>query len=215
MTSRPRGRPRSFDRETTVRSAQRLIWQHGFEAMSLSRLEEAMGIRKSSLYSAFGSKLGLLKEAADLYSADFAKQKDERFATIHSSFGRLGALFELFAANFSGSRGPRGCFLVSAAHSCSNDNAEAVKLLMIQRKAVASMILAEIETGVRTGEFVPDTPVAPLVDFLVSVVYGMSISARDGQSSDALRQTAAFAVSVLSRYVALKPAATPGPIATS
>jgi hypothetical protein len=179
MTTRRRGRPRTFDRETTVRSAQRLIWEQGFEAMSLSRLEEAMGIRKSSLYSAFGSKLGLLE-----------------------------ALFELFATNFVASGRPPGCFLVSAAHSCSDDNAEAVKLLMIQRKSVAQMILAEIETGVRAGEFVPETPVAPLVDFLVSVVYGMSVMARDGKSLNALRQTTVFATSILLRYVAPKP----GPI---
>ncbi|MCA3288734.1 MAG: TetR/AcrR family transcriptional regulator [Methylobacterium sp.] len=208
MTTRRRGRPRTFDRETTVRSAQRLIWEQGFEAMSLSRLEEAMGIRKSSLYSAFGSKLGLLDEAAQLYIADFAKQKDERFSTIRSSLGRLEALFELFATNFVASGRPPGCFLVSAAHSCSDDNAEAVKLLMIQRKSVAQMILAEIETGVRAGEFVPETPVAPLVDFLVSVVYGMSVMARDGKSLNALRQTTVFATSILLRYVAPKP----GPI---
>ncbi|MCA3312958.1 MAG: TetR/AcrR family transcriptional regulator [Roseomonas sp.] len=208
MTTRRRGRPRTFDRETTVRSAQRLIWEQGFEAMSLSRLEEAMGIRKSSLYSAFGSKLGLLDEAAQLYIADFAKQKDERFSTIRSSLGRLEALFELFATNFVASGRPPGCFLVSAAHSCSDDNAEAVKLLMIQRKSVAQMILAEIETGVRDGEFVPETPVAPLVDFLVSVVYGMSVMARDGKSLNALRQTTVFATSILLRYVAPKP----GPI---
>lgn len=167
-----------------------------------------MGIRKSSLYSAFGSKLGLLDEAAQLYIADFAKQKDERFSTIRSSLGRLEALFELFATNFVASGRPPGCFLVSAAHSCSDDNAEAVKLLMIQRKSVAQMILAEIETGVRAGEFVPETPVAPLVDFLVSVVYGMSVMARDGKSLNALRQTTVFATSILLRYVAPKP----GPI---
>jgi AcrR family transcriptional regulator len=176
--------------------------------MSLSRLEEAMGIRKSSLYSAFGSKLGLLDEAAQLYIADFAKQKDERFSTIRSSLGRLEALFELFATNFVASGRPPGCFLVSAAHSCSDDNAEAVKLLMIQRKSVAQMILAEIETGVRAGEFVPETPVAPLVDFLVSVVYGMSVMARDGKSLNALRQTTVFATSILLRYVAPKPGPT-------
>ena len=202
MTVRPRGRPRAFDREMAVRSAQRLIWQHGFEAMSLSQLEEAMGIRKSSLYSAFGSKLGLLKEAAELYLADFVKQSGAVLPGIRSSLGRLEAMFGLFATNFVESGGPLGCFLVSAAHSCSDDNAEAVNLLMVQRKAFADMIRAEIEAGVRAGEFGPETPAASLADFLVSVVHGMSIGARDGKSVEALRQMAAFALSVPARYAA-------------
>lgn len=174
-----------------------------------------MGIRKSSLYAAFGSKLGLLEEAAQLYIGDFAKQKDERFSTTRSALGRLEALFELFAKNFVASDRPLGCFLVSAAHSCSDENAEAVKLLMIQRKSFAQMILTEIETGVRTGEFVQETPVAPLLDFLVSVVYGMSVVARDGKSASALRQTAAFAMSILFRYVAPNPSAAPEPAPSS
>lgn len=203
MTIRPRGRPRSFDRETAVRAAQKLIWQHGFEAMSLSQLEEAMGIRKSSLYSAFGSKLGLLKEAGDLYLADFVSQTAQLLSGVETATERLRAMFGQFATNFVESGGPLGCFLVSAAHSCSDDNADAVTMLMAQRQAFADLIRAEIEAGVAEGEFVRETPVAPLADFLVSVVHGMSIGARDGKSGDALRQMADFALSVLERYRSL------------
>ncbi|MCA3600646.1 MAG: TetR/AcrR family transcriptional regulator [Methylobacterium sp.] len=214
MMTRPRGRPRAFDREIALRSAQRFIWQHGFEAMSLSQLEDAMGIRRSSLYSAFGSKLGLLGEAADLYLADFAKQRAEVLPGIRSTLGRLEAMFGLFATNFAASGGPLGCFLCSAAHSCSNENAEAVNLLIIRRKAFAELIRAELETGVQSGEFILETPVAALTDFLVSVVQGMSIGARDGKPVDSLRQIATFALSVPARYVAPKDAS-PDPAATA
>lgn len=214
VTARPRGRPRAFDREMAVRSAQRLIWQHGFEAMSLSQLEDAMGIRRSSLYSAFGSKLGLLGEAADLYLADFAKQRDKVLPGIRSTLGRLEAMFGLFATNFVAPGGPLGCFLCAAAHSCSNENAEAVNMLVIRRKAFAEVIRAELEAGVRSGEFIPDTPVAALTDFLVSVVQGMSIGARDGKPVESLRQIATFALSVPARYMAPKDAS-PAPAATA
>ena len=60
-------RPRSFDTATAVRAARQVFWTRVSEATSLPDLEAATGLRRSSLYQAFGSKRGLFDAAVASY----------------------------------------------------------------------------------------------------------------------------------------------------
>lgn len=55
-TSRPRGRPRLYDKETALTTMQRIFWENGFSATSLDQISAETGINRPSLYAAFGSK---------------------------------------------------------------------------------------------------------------------------------------------------------------
>src|SRR5512138_3569574 len=66
---KPRGRPRSFDRDAALDAAVKVFWSRGYEGASLAELTEAMGINPPSLYAAFGDKEGLFLEAAARYEA--------------------------------------------------------------------------------------------------------------------------------------------------
>src|SRR5688500_2948348 len=61
------GRPWSFDRDRAVETAMRLFCGHGYKAASLVDLTKTSGIAPPSLYSAFGSKAGLCREALNRY----------------------------------------------------------------------------------------------------------------------------------------------------
>ena len=61
------GRVQTFDTTTVVQAARDVFWDLGFEATSLTDLEEATGLNRSSIYHAFGSKRGLFDAAAQDY----------------------------------------------------------------------------------------------------------------------------------------------------
>ena len=61
------GRIPSFDRAEVVRAARGVFWHEGYEGASVPALEEATGLRRSSLYHAFGSKRGLFDAAVESY----------------------------------------------------------------------------------------------------------------------------------------------------
>jgi AcrR family transcriptional regulator len=61
------GRTQGFDTEQVVRAARAVFWEIGFEEASLPDLESATGLRRSSLYHAFGSKRGLFDAAVQSY----------------------------------------------------------------------------------------------------------------------------------------------------
>ena len=66
-TQKPRGRPRSFDREAALEQALRTFWEHGYDGTSVADLTRAMGIGPPSLYAAFGDKRTLFEEVVESY----------------------------------------------------------------------------------------------------------------------------------------------------
>jgi AcrR family transcriptional regulator len=196
-----RGRPRAFDREKALRAAQRLIWQHGFEAMSLSQLEHVMGIGKSSLYAAFGSKLELLKEAADLYLDEMASALNAVLDGAASTRAAMDGMLHLCANVFTDPSRPRGCFLVTTAPVCSEGNEQALALLKERRAVVTSLIMKRLEKGRRSGDLINLADDQALASYLMTIVHGMAIQARDGATREELASVGQLALSALDNVI--------------
>ncbi|HBY8903364.1 TPA: TetR/AcrR family transcriptional regulator, partial [Klebsiella pneumoniae] len=62
------GRPRQFDAEQAIETAQRLFHARGYDAVSVADLTHAFGINPPSFYAAFGNKLGLYTRVLQRYS---------------------------------------------------------------------------------------------------------------------------------------------------
>jgi AcrR family transcriptional regulator len=77
---KPRGRPRSFDRDKALERAMQVFWRQGYEATSVSDLTRAMGINPPSLYAAFGDKERLYLDALERYQRS-------RLAAVAKWFG--------------------------------------------------------------------------------------------------------------------------------
>ena len=58
-------RTRSFDDAAVVRAAREVFWVKGYPDTSISDLEEATGLNRSSIYSAFGSKRKLFDRVVE------------------------------------------------------------------------------------------------------------------------------------------------------
>jgi AcrR family transcriptional regulator len=189
---KPRGRPRSFDRDRALERAMHVFWKRGYEATSLNDLTRAMRINPPSLYAAFGDKEHLYLEALERYQRSrlesVAKWLDEE-PTAKAAVGRL--LTEA-AALLVRSGAPRGSMLVLSAMNCSDASLQSE---LAQRRANGRAILkARIDRGVREGELPPGTDSAALTDFYVTVFQGMSIQARDGATRKRLLATARAAM---------------------
>lgn len=57
-----------FDRQYVIDKATNLYWKKGFHATSMRNLQDEIDMRPGSIYSAFGSKEGLFKEALRNYT---------------------------------------------------------------------------------------------------------------------------------------------------
>src|SRR3981189_1577334 len=116
---KPRGRPRSFDREQALERAMQVFWKQGYEATSIHDLTRAMGINPPSLYAAFGDKERLFMEAIERYQRERGPAlpciRDE---APTARAGVEGLLMES-AGQMAHGGDARGCMLITAATNCS------------------------------------------------------------------------------------------------
>jgi AcrR family transcriptional regulator len=187
LPSRPRGRPRAFDRDEALDRAMHLFWQRGYEATSVSDLTEAMGITPPSLYSAFGDKKRLFLEAVDSYQngpGSFA-QAAFKEPTAERAMHRL--LTDTIDSFFEPGN-PKGCMVVLAATNCTAESSDIADELAARRRIVERIVRERIAAGREAGELANDTDVDALAGLIVTTLYGLSIKARDGASRAALRK---------------------------
>src|ERR1700747_1972664 len=76
-TTRPRGRPRSFDETGALQKATQVFWSKGYDGVTIDDLVAGMGVGRPSLYAIFGDKraifLRVLKAYAEAKGARTAK----------------------------------------------------------------------------------------------------------------------------------------------
>jgi AcrR family transcriptional regulator len=188
IPSRPRGRPRAFDRDEALDRAMHLFWRRGYEATSISDLTETMGITPPSLYAAFGDKKRLFLETVDRYQAGpggFAQRALCDEPTAERAMRRL--LMDTIDSFFE-KNNPRGCMVVLAATNCTTESSDILDELATRRRAAERVVRDRIAAGRDAGEFAAATDVDALAGTIVTTLYGLSIKARDGASRASLRK---------------------------
>lgn len=184
-----KGRPLSFDRNEALYKAMLLFWKYGYEATSLSELTATLGVKPSSIYSAFGDKKGLFLDAVGLYLSGPVTSESiiEQAASAHDAAREL---LRVSAFGFTGAETPPGCLLASSAISCS-DAATDVKLeLAAIRHAVEAHLRAKILQSIQFKQLPDDTDAEALAGMVMAVIQGMSTLARDGAPREKLLRVA-------------------------
>ncbi|MDT9688237.1 TetR/AcrR family transcriptional regulator [Streptomyces sp. P9(2023)] len=178
MTTKQRGRPRSFDRPTALEQATMAFWEHGYETTSVSDLTRVMGISAPSLYAAFGDKKALFEEVVESYAVNYGAYGGRAFAEEPTARGALGRMLVEAADVFTDPSHPRGCLMISAATNCSNPEVE--EALRARRASNLASFEERIRRGVDAGELPAGTDTGTLARFYGAVLQGMSQQARDG-----------------------------------
>lgn len=108
-------RNREFDTDTALAKIKDVFWQHGYEGASMALIEAATGLKKQSLYRAFGDKRAMYLAALKDYD------RIEITAAIGMLKGtappkeRIDGLLSAIIDNASDSHDRRGCLLCNAS----------------------------------------------------------------------------------------------------
>lgn len=177
------GRPRRFDPEQAVATAQGLFHARGYDAVSVAELTDALGIKPPSFYAAFGAKTGLYERVLDRYAQTGAVPLPELLRDDRPVAECLGRVLEEAARRYSADPDARGCLVLEGARS---NDPEAREAACGFRRAAEAAIHAYVA---RRRPEAADRA----TDFMVTVMSGLSASARIGHDLDRLLETARLA----------------------
>ncbi|MFM0348204.1 MULTISPECIES: TetR/AcrR family transcriptional regulator [Paraburkholderia] len=189
-----RGRPRSFDRNVALVRATRLFWERGYEATSLADLTAAMGINSPSLYAAFGSKEALYSEVVELYVDAEAKSNRAVLEAASTAKEAIEGLLRRAAGRIARKGEPTGCLIMLGAINCAPENSHISEHLTAQRQLAERAIRERIERGVADGDVGSLADINALSSFYVSILKGLSVSARDGMKQAELEKVVTCAM---------------------
>ncbi|WP_040797251.1 TetR/AcrR family transcriptional regulator [Nocardia higoensis] len=181
-----RGRPRAFDRTEALQRAMEVFWEHGYEATSMSDLTAAMGINSPSLYAAFGDKEALFRAAIELYRSTFGGCTAQALREERTARAAVETMLRDNARVYTRADVPRGCMVVLAGSAYTTRNTAVRDFLADKRRQTNEDIRQRLERGVREGDLPAGTDTAALARFYATVLFGLSVQARDGAALEEL-----------------------------
>jgi len=186
-SSPARGRPRCFNLEEALDRSLLLFWEKGFQNTSLDEIADAVGVKKPSLYAAFGDKEMLFLKVLQRYSDKLSQpiQALDRYDNIRDA---IDAFIELGIAGGCSQGHPRGCLLASAFADTAllpPNLGKEIKELINQADQVVARRLKE---AVRAGQLPADFDAKGTAKFLITLMHGIALRIRAGESRADLRR---------------------------
>ncbi len=119
--ARAAGRPPEYDRDEVIAKAMVAFWRDGYEATTLSALENATGLDRSSIYNSFGGKSGLYDLVMESY---LDRGRAELFAPLTDGTEGIADLVEFLdrlQAMQADNATPTGCLVTNDLCRPGND----------------------------------------------------------------------------------------------
>lgn len=177
-----------LDRDFGLDIAARLFWERGYEGTSTADLTKAMGINPPTLYSMFGSKEELYRQALDFSIARETSRRSEILASNLPLYEALGLYLYDIADGDTQPDKPPGCMVSTAVLQHAEENASVARVTADLREASVQNLKTRFDRGVEEGELPERTDTDALARFYGAVIQGMSAQACDGACNALLKR---------------------------
>ncbi|WP_375383630.1 TetR/AcrR family transcriptional regulator [uncultured Sphingomonas sp.] len=164
-----------------------LFWRHGYEGVSISDLTDAIGIAPPSLYAAFGSKARLYQEALDRYAVGALD-----LSVLDQATDLRDGVAAILAAAIGSVHAKGQACMISTGMLASDRAHDALACDLADRRQRFGHLLQE-----RLERWVPAAEAASLARYIVAIMQGISVHARDGATLSELESIANYAKAAL------------------
>jgi len=191
-------RPRSFDPDTVLARAMDAFWAKGFEGTSMDDLVRATGLKKGSLYAAFGDKQRLYLAAIERYERVIV---DDAIATLRSAADPLAGIagvFDTIVAAVEQHADRRGCLICNASVDRAPYDRTTERRVLSTLARIQRAIAAALQ---RAAPALPAPDADTAASQLLASYMGLRVMARAGVSASELRRIADSAISLARQTV--------------
>ena len=187
---------RRLDRERVLGTVTETFREKGFAGTSLFDIEQVTGLKRSSLYHAFGSKAGLYAAALTSYQertqAALLRELDHPDVST-----ALANLFALQISRQAAQARPLGCLATNSSAEVGNHGDEVDAKVRGLLAEFDGAIEARLAQGVADGQLSSDTDVGALAKFFTAVSRSIPLLHRTTHDGRYVEQVARSALLVL------------------
>ena len=180
-------RPRNFQEQTVLAAARDLFWKKGYTATSLTDLEAATGLKRTSLYQAFGNKDELYQRVLGEYRDYGQSQLQQLLASGKTPAEGIRNLFNYAVQVFTDDAERKGCFTVNATAE-RGGACELTTLLVADNRDNFTQVVASHLAGEAAGAVQVEKSRITAAT-LYAFYCGLSILAKSGTSKADMEQS--------------------------
>lgn len=172
------GRHREFDSAQALERALDIFWRQGYRGTSISDLEAAMGIGRTSIYSTFGDKEALFFAALDLYVERHMRPSLDRLTEMADVRTAILDHFRALRSFLTDPQLPLGCLLTNVATECDRGSSPLGRKLAMLIGRNESALYQALRNGQARGEIGPAVDVRAVARYFAMAIQGMSVMAK-------------------------------------
>lgn len=191
---------RKFDEEKALDALVSTFWTQGYEGTSVEDLERATGLKRQSLYNAFGAKEAMYRRALARYGATIG-------APIRAAMNRddpltgIGAFLDAHLARMENQSCPSGCLHAAA---CIEHGGSGTTLGKDVEQAVLGSeqaLLGVLKRWRAEGKLRHDRDPRALARFLVAFVRGLAVLHKATGDAEAVREASAAGMAAVQAWL--------------
>jgi TetR/AcrR family transcriptional repressor of nem operon len=182
-------RTKAFDERQALIAAMMVFWEKGYEATSIQDLEQAMGLKRTSIYNAFGNKRSLFGRVMTCYresvmDALFAALDDA--PTIREG---ISALLNAALDMHFDDANPGGCLLVLSVLESGQHDAVAQDALAENMRGLRQALQQRLTRAKQRGELRKDLDTGATATTIAGIMAGMMVLGKAKVTRAALKKT--------------------------
>ncbi len=176
-------RPIEFEYDKVLEKAMQQFWKDGFEASSVQKLLDATEINRGTLYNSFGDKDTFFKLSLDRFNALIKADIDASLGNKElKALDSIQAFFKLSILEVTAKQRSKGCLLVNSVCESINWDKDIQKILRSSLNVVRKALLKRTKELEKAKLLKPKLKPEQAADFLLDLLQGMFVSARNGRS---------------------------------
>ncbi|MEW8492718.1 MAG: TetR/AcrR family transcriptional regulator [Candidatus Thiodiazotropha taylori] len=187
------GRPRQFDKDSTLKQALDVFLEKGYEGSSLDDLCAAMGITRPSLYKAYGNKEALFLAALSTYRDRFIEQVKAILESESNGKQAIRKLLTWIDNEHTAEETPTGCLVVNSGIICNEGYPQIADKIAILHDQRENILFERLKRAHEEGQLKTDTDPRALAQYINGILQGIAVLARGQRKPEVIHNIVTLA----------------------
>lgn len=192
-------RPREFDADKALDKAMRVFWERGYQGTSIEDLMKALGVRKQSLYGAFGDKRSLFLKCLNLYAQQTLVSVQTMLNESDSPLEGIRRVLRYASRPVEPKDCPAGCLMANTALEMGLSDPKVAEEVRKMFRSFERILAAAARRAQEQGEIGTNVDTAVIGLSLANTINGIRILEKTGASKQQVKRVVETALASVRR----------------